>query len=64
MSNPTVIKIRRGLNGHRYAAFNSKGQFICNFDKLSDARKHWDIEIKLGLVVLIRELDRKAVGLA
>lgn len=64
MTNPKVIKIRRGLNGYRYAAYSSNGQFICNFDKLSDARKNWNVEIKLGHVVLVRELDRKAVGLA
>ena len=55
----TIIRIRRGINGFRYSACDNNGFFICNFDKLSDARKRWAIEIKWGQVKLIRELDKQ-----
>lgn len=35
-----------------------KRHFIGNFEKLADVRRHWLREIKLGQVVLVRELDR------
>lgn len=56
----TIIKVRRGLNGHKYAACKADGTFICNFDRLSDVRKHWETEIKWGRVQLVRELDKQA----
>ena len=56
----TTIKIRRGLNGHKYAACKEDGTFIQNFDRLSDVRKHWETEIKWGRVQLVRELDKQA----
>lgn len=56
---PTIIKVRRGINGHRYCACKENGCFIGNFDKLSDVRKHWALEIRRGQVILIRELDKQ-----
>ncbi|MDY4923327.1 hypothetical protein [Frisingicoccus sp.] len=55
----TIIRIRRGLNGFPYAAYNNAGHFITNLDRLADARKHWKKEIELGLVKLVRELDKR-----
>lgn len=55
----TIIRIRRGINGFRYSACDNDGFFICNFDRLSDARKRWAMEIKWGQVKLIRELDKQ-----
>lgn len=55
---PTIIRVRRGMNGFRYSACDANGYFICNFRKLSDVRKHWNIEIRRGQVQLIRELDQ------
>ena len=54
---PTIIRIRRGMNGFRYSACDANGYFIGNFRKLSDVRKHWNIEIRRGQVQIIRELD-------
>lgn len=54
----TVIKIRRGLNGFKYSAYDAQGNFIGNFEKLADVRRHWLREIKWGQVVLVRELDQ------
>lgn len=56
MGNPKIIYIKRGTNGHRYAAYTSSGRFIGNLDRLSDARKHWKKEIEMGLVKLVRKL--------
>ena len=53
-----IIKVRRGINGFKYSACDAQGYFIGNFAKLADVRRHWKIEIKLGLVVLVRELDQ------
>ena len=55
---PTIIKVRRGINGFRYSACDANGYFIGNFRKLSDVRKHWSVEIRRGQVQLIRELDQ------
>lgn len=55
---PTIIKIRRSINGFKYSACDEHGYFIGNFEKLADVRKHWLLEIKYGQVVLIRELDK------
>lgn len=55
---PTIIKIRRGINGFRYSACDKQGYFISNFEKLADVRKHWKLEIKWGQVVLVQELDQ------
>lgn len=54
----TTIRVRRGLNGFKYSACRENGEFIGNFAKLSDVRRHWSKEIKWGLVVLVRELDK------
>ena len=54
---PTIIRIRRGINGFKYSACDVNGYFIGNFRKLSDVRKHWNIEIRRGQVQIIRELD-------
>lgn len=54
----TVIKVRRGINGFKYSACDVQGNFIGNFKKLADVRRHWIIEIKRGQVELIRELDQ------
>ena len=57
-TQPTIIKVRRGINGFRYSACDANGYFIGNFKKLSDVRRHWLREIKWGQVELIRELDQ------
>ena len=57
-NKPTIIKVRRGINGFRYSACDANGYFIGNFRKLSDVRKHWSVEIRRGQVQLIRELDQ------
>lgn len=54
----TIIRVRKGLNGFKYSACDSKGNFIANFKKLSDVRKHWKNEIKFGYVEIIREIDK------
>lgn len=54
----TVIRIRRGTNGFRYSACDDNGYFVGNFRRLSDIRSHWQLEIKLGRVELIRELKK------
>ena len=55
---PTIIKVRRGINGFKYSTCDVNGYFLGNFRKLSDVRKHWNIEIRRGQVQLIRELDQ------
>lgn len=57
-NNKTVIKIRKGCNGFKYSACDQYGNFLRNFRKLSDVRKHWKNEIKWGHVELVRELDQ------
>lgn len=52
-----TIYIRHGLNGFPYAAYTENWRFIANFRHLRDARKHWQKEIKLGLVRLVRDLQ-------
>ena len=54
----TIIKVRRGLNGFKYSACDAQGNFLGNFSKLADVRRHWLREIKWGQVVLVRELDQ------
>ena len=57
-TKPTIIRVRRGINGFKYSACDVNGYFICNFVKLSDVRKHWSVEIRRGQVQLIRELGQ------
>ena len=57
-TKPTIIRVRRGINGFRYSACDANGYFIGNFRKLSDVRKNWSVEIRRGQVQLIRELDQ------
>ena len=57
-TKPTIIRVRRGINGFKYSACDANGNFIGNFRKLSDVRKHWSVEIRRGQVQLIRELDQ------
>ena len=54
----TVIKVRRGLNGFKYSACDAQGNFLGNFAKLADVRRHWRNEIKWGQITLVRELDQ------
>ena len=54
----TTIRVRKG-SGARYAACSNDGSFIRNFDRLAEVREHWKLEIKLGMVQLIRELDKQ-----
>lgn len=54
-----IIKVRKGINEHKYSACDKDGYFIGNFDKLADVRKHWENEIKWGQVELVRELDKQ-----
>lgn len=54
----TIIRVRKGINGFRYSACDNNGNFLGNFSKLSDVRKHWKMEIKRGQIVLVRELDQ------
>ena len=58
-NNKTIIKIRKGCNGFKYSACDQHGNFLCNFRKLSDVRKHWKNEIKWGQVEFVRELDKE-----
>lgn len=53
----TIIKIRRGINGFKYAACDMDGNFIWNLNRLSEASQYWKKEIKTGNVRLIRELS-------
>lgn len=55
---PTIIRLRRGINGFKYSACDENGYFLGNFEKLSDVRKHWSVEVKHGQVRMIRELDQ------
>lgn len=55
-TTPTIIRIRRGINGYRYSACSNNGSFIANANRLSEIRKHWAWEIRHGFVVLVREL--------
>lgn len=57
-TKPTIIKVRRGINGFKYSACDANGYFIGNFEKLADVRKHWSVEIRRRQVKLIRELDQ------
>lgn len=57
-TQPTIIKVRRGINNFKYSACDVNGYFIGNFKTLSDVRQHWLREIKWGQVVLVRELDK------
>ena len=59
MADVIIIKVRRGINGHPYSACDNDGYFIQNFNKLSDVRKHWIMEIRWGRVRLVRELDKQ-----
>ena len=54
----TIIKIRKGINGHKYSACDASGCFVGNLDRLADARRIWGLEIRYGKVKLIRELDK------
>lgn len=58
VTQPTIIRIRRGIYGYKYSACDAGGNFIGNFAKLADVRRHWLKEIKWGQVVLVRELDQ------
>lgn len=42
----------------RYVALTESGQLISGYRKLSDIRKEYSVEIKLGLVELRRDLDK------
>ena len=53
----TIIKIRRGINGFKYAACDVDGNFIWNLNRLSEASQYWKKEIKTGNVRLVRELS-------
>lgn len=51
-TQPTIIKIRRGINGFRYSACDKDGYFIGNLKKLSDARRHYKLQIKWDMLCL------------
>ena len=55
----TTIRIRRGDGNVRYVACENDGTPIKGFERLSDIRKHWQRDIQLGYVELVREFDRK-----
>lgn len=63
----TIIKIRRGINGFKYAACDMDGNFIWNLNRLSEASQYWKKEIKTGNVRLsgnfpfIRRLIKKNI---
>ena len=52
----TIIKVRKGINGFRYAICNSQGNWIGNASKLSGIHKEYEWEIKHGYIKLVREL--------
>lgn len=58
----TIILVRKGINGFKYSACDKNGYFLNNFNKLSDIRKYWEIEIKLGYIEIVRELNKKPNG--
>ena len=58
MGKQTIILVRRGINGFRYSACDSNGNFLGNVSRLAEVRQHWKVEIKRGQVVLVRELDK------
>lgn len=53
-----IIRVRHGINGFKYSACDEQGNFIGNFERLANVRRHWLREIKWGQVVLVRELDQ------
>lgn len=53
----TIIKVRKGINGFRYAICNSQGDWIGNATKLSGIHKEYEWEIKHEYIKLVRELD-------
>lgn len=56
----TIIRIRRGIPERaKYCACSDDGTPIKGFDRLSQARKYWEKEIKWGRVQFVRELDKK-----
>ena len=59
MKEKTIIRERKGCNGFKYSACDQHGNFLRNFEKLADVRKHWKNEIKWRQVELIRELDKE-----
>ena len=58
-----AILIRRGLNGYKYAACDSCGNFIGNLDNLRQAHKIWGPGIRAGEIQLIKQLDQSPVRL-
>lgn len=58
MKEKTIIRVRKGCNGFKYSACDQNGNFLRNFRKLADIRKHWKNEIKWNQVELVRELDQ------
>lgn len=54
-----IIKVRKGSSGRaKYYACREDGTPLKGFERLADVRKWWTIEIDLGLVCLVRELDQ------
>ena len=50
----TTIRIRRGDGRVRYIACENDGTPIKGFERLSDIRKHWQRDIQLGYVEIVR----------
>lgn len=57
-SEKTILKIRHGMNGYKYAACTASGRFIANFEKLADVRRYWLHENHNGACNIIRELNK------
>lgn len=57
MKTIIIQKAPKGKDA-QYVALTESGQLISGFQKLSDIRKEYRVEIELGLVQLRRELDK------
>lgn len=57
MSEKTIIKIRKGMNGFPYSACTSEGVFITNADSIDQIKDMYKGERKLRLLSLKKELD-------
>ena len=57
MAEKTILKIRKGVYGFPYAICNEQGYWHGNANSLGEIRKEYELEIKLGYIELVRELD-------
>lgn len=58
ISKPTIIRIRKGLNGYPVSACNSKGKFINNFESIEQLKEYYAYEIHHKLVQIKKETGK------